>query len=532
MNAQEILAFCLKNGLLLDSEVLKLFSEITDANSVKMIIEKIKSYTHEKIITKKVFSQSKEMENLFLTLPTESQKNLETLKIKLGLSIEISREQQKEKIENPVREFNKVKITSATPVHNFKPEVSNFVKYFRNRISEMRIILQENSKLSNLISINKISKGRQMFSIIGMVSDKRTTKNKNILLELEDLGGRIKVLINGNKEELYKEAEDIALDSVIGVRGMGDNNIIFANDIVFPDSLIQERKRALSDERAVFIGDLHYGSKLFLEDKFLKFIDYLNGKVQDSKEESEKIKYLFIVGDLVSGVGNYPTQEKDLKIVGLEEQFAGVSELLSRIRKDINIIISPGNHDGVIMMEPQPLLDEKYAWPLYNMKNVFLTANPANVNIGFTTGFSTRNPAEANGDTRSFSGFDVLTYHGYSFAYYANSIPKLMMGGALNAPEKIMAYLLKNRHLAPSHASVQYFPFEEDRLLIKKVPDILVSGHTHKSAVSYYNNVLMISTGTWEAKTAFQEKMGNEPDFCKVPMFNLKTREVKILDFE
>jgi DNA polymerase II small subunit len=103
---------------------------------------------------------------------------------------------------------------------------------------------------------------------------------------------------------------------------------------------------------------------------------------------------------------------------------------------------------------------------------------------------------------------------------------------ALNSPEKIMTYLLKHRHLAPSHSSTQYFPAEEDSLIIKKIPDIFVSGHTHKSAVSYYNNILIVSIASWESKTAYQEKMGNEPDFCKVPMFNLKTRTIKILDFE
>ena len=69
-------------------------------------------------------------------------------------------------------------------------------------------------------------------------------------------------------------------------------------------------------------------------------------------------------------------------------------------------------------------------------------------------------------------------------------------------------------------------------LIIKKIPDIFVSAHTHKSAVSYYNNTLLISVSSWESKTPYQEKMGNEPDFCKVPMFNLKTRTIKILDFE
>ena len=95
-----------------------------------------------------------------------------------------------------------------------------------------------------------------------------------------------------------------------------------------------------------------------------------------------------------------------------------------------------------------------------------------------------------------------------------------------------MKYLLKNRHLAPSHSSNQYFPHEEDALLIKKVPDIFLSGHTHKCGVTNYNNVLIISVSCWEAMTPYQEKFGNEPDHCKVPMLNLKTRAVKILDFE
>jgi len=32
--------------------------------------------------------------------------------------------------------------------------------------------------------------------------------------------------------------------------------------------------------------------------------------------------------------------------------------------------------------------------------------------------------------------------------------------------------------------------------------------------------------------TPYQEKFGNLPDHCKIPMINLKTRAVKILDFE
>ena len=132
---------------------------------------------------------------------------------------------------------------------------------------------------------------------------------------------------------------------------------------------------------------------------------------------------------------------------------------------------------------------------------------------------------------KNFSGFDILTYHGFSYSFYANTVPSLVEKG-LNEPDKVMAYLLKNRHLAPTYSSIQTYPSEKDELVIKKVPDVFVSGHTHKCAVSYYNNILIISGSGWEEETEYQKRKGNQPDFCKVPMLNLKTRAVTILDFD
>ncbi len=524
MNTQEILRFCMERGFLLDKEVLNLFDETSDIEYIKLIIEKIKDTTNQRIITKNLFNQNKDkVFQILSALPRENQQQLEKLKIKLGLSIEISKEFStetktgKEQEEKTISEGNGVKVLSAfSNNHTKKLEVADFTKYFRNRLNEMKKILQGHIALKNLVSINKISGNRQGMSIIGIVSSKSVTKNKNLLLDVEDLTGKIRVLINANNPKIYEKAEEISLDSILGFSGIGNGEILFANEVVFPDSSLPERKKSPIEEYALFLGDLHFGSKLFLEKGFLRFLDYINGNVPNTPEV-EKIKYLFLTGDLIAGVGVYPSQERDLILKDIEEQFIGLSHLLSRIRKDIQIIISPGNHDGVRLMEPQPLLNEKYAWSIYDLKNAVLTGNPAYVNIG----------AKEN-----FSGFDVLTYHGFSFPYYANTVPKFMTEKTLNFPDKIMAYLLKNRHLAPSHSSVQYYPSEEDNLMIKKIPDIFVSAHTHKSAVSYYNNILMVSTSSWEAKTSNQERMGNEPDFCKVPLFNLKTRTIKILDFE
>jgi len=529
MDTKQLLKFCLEKGLLLDKEVLGLFNETSDIESVKLIIEKIKNCTKQNVITKNVFYENKEKVNQFLyELPQKNQKELENLKIKLGLSIEISREKQflvneeNQKNINEAKniyekiEDNKVTVLSSVPLSNKKIEVQDFVAYFKSRFIEMRGLLQTHSELENLVSISKIFGTHQKISIIGIVYDKSVTKNKNILLEIEDATGKIKVLISKTKKGVYEKAENVALDSVLGFKGSGNEEIFFADDIIYPDSSLPERKNSPKEEWALFIGDLHFGSKRFMKNNFLKFIDYLNGDFQ-SEGETKKIKYLFLVGDVVTGIGNYPNQEKDLEIVDLEEQFFGLAELLSKIRKDIKIIISPGNHDGVRLMEPQPFLDEKYAWPLYEMENVVITPNPSYLKIGEKT---------------NFSGFTVLTYHGFSYPYYANNIPSLIQKKAMNCPEEIMKYLLKNRHMAPTHSSTQYFPLEKDGLLIREVPDIFVSAHTHKCGVAYYNNILLISISCWEEMTPYQEKFGNIPDHCKVPMFNLKTRKVKILDFE
>lgn len=518
MQTNEILKFCLEKGLLLDEEVLNLFNETDDVETLKLFIDKIQTYTQKRIITKKIFCDKERFGKIFSTFPESRKKNLEKLKIKLGLNIEISREVQNISERNDLKEdsLGNVKIVSMDYAPSKKLEVKDFVTYFRSRFSEMRCFLQEHSELDNLISINKIPLNQQRFSLIGIVSDKRITKNNNIIFEIEDLTGKISVLVTKNKKELYALAEEVTLDSVIGFKCSGSKEIIFVNDIIFPEVQLPERKNSFVEEYAVFLGDLHIGSTRFMEKNFLNFINYLNGNVKNTPEVS-KIKYLIIVGDLIAGVGAYPGQDSELKLGDLELQFEKAAELLGKIRKDIKIIISPGNHDGIRLMEPQPVMDEKYAWALYNLKNVILVGNPCQVNI-------------ASHDL--FEGFNILLYHGVSFFYYINNIIHLIKKTAAHNPEYIMSYVLKNRHLAPTHSSTQYFPSEKDAHLIRNIPDIFVSGHIHKSSVAYYNNILMISVSSWEEMTPYMEKQGAKPDFCKVPLFNLKTRAIKILDFE
>ena len=81
MDSKEILKFCLEQGLLVDKDVLGLFSDSNDLASVKLIIERIKNQTQQKIITKELFSKNREkVTQVFSSLPEEQQKSLESLK--------------------------------------------------------------------------------------------------------------------------------------------------------------------------------------------------------------------------------------------------------------------------------------------------------------------------------------------------------------------------------------------------------------------------------------------------------------------
>ncbi len=529
MDPKEILKFCIQNGLLVDQEILKIISENSDIESAKLIIKNIKNKTSEKVITRQLFEKEQgQVSKVFSDIPLENQEKLQKLKIKLGISIEVSKEvekvvgdvkQKEEEVEikkTPYENKTGVKILSRTPSPGKKHEIGDFVQMYRSRFIKMRDMIKNRRELRNLTSINKITGSSQSVSIIGLISDKRKTKNGNLLFDVEDLTGKIRVLVNQNKKELYEQARDIPLDGIIGFRCGGNREILFANDLYYPDAGLSIKKHSKIEEYALFLSDIQCGSKIFLEKNFLEFIKYLNGEIPNTPEV-EKIKYIFLVGDVVEGVGIFPRQERELAIKDLEGQYSRLAELLDKIRKDITIIISPGNHDGVRLMEPQPILDEKYAWPLYNLKNVVMTPNPAIVNMGAKKGFE---------------GFDVLVYHGFSYPYYADNVPSLIdEDNVMNKPNLIMKYLLKNRHLAPTHKSTQYFPSENDDMIIENTPDIFVSGHTHKMDIAYYKNILLISAATWEKQNKFQERMANTPDFSKVPMFNLKTREIKILDF-
>ncbi|MBS3141215.1 metallophosphoesterase [Candidatus Woesearchaeota archaeon] len=410
-----------------------------------------------------------------------------------------------------------------------KRELGDFVKYFRNRYNSLRSILMNRPELQNAMSINRLKnkplnvgptgKSRERVSIIGIVKDKDITKNGNVILTLEDLTGEMTVLCS-KTAPCFNEAKDIGFDEVIGISGSMGENIIFINELFLPDiSLNNELKKSENEEYLVFTSDIHYGSKSFYETEFNNFILWLNGEYGDEKEReiSKKVKYLFLLGDLVEGVGIYPGQDNDLKIVDIYDQYNGLSKYIERIRKDVKIFVIGGNHDALRLSEPQPAISKEFANSFYEMENVCFLSNPCLVNVC---------------KTENFPGLNVLLYHGYSLHYLSQNVSSLKDSGGLNRVELIMKYLLQRRHLCPAYGSALFVPdTRDDPLIIKKVPDIFATGHVHKLALGNYRNVNLIQAGCWVGQTDYQEKQGMMPDPCKIVLVNSMSREIKVLDF-
>ena len=129
-------------------------------------------------------------------------------------------------------------------------------------------------------------------------------------------------------------------------------------------------------------------------------------------------------------------------------------------------------------------------------------------------------------------GFRILMYHGASINRFIDEIPDIRTNFGHNSPTRVVREMLKRRHLAPIHGGMDYIPCEKgDPMVIDKIPDIIATADQHRAEVSNYNNILMVASSCWQSITPFEEKVGNVPDPCKVPLFNLKTREIKMLDF-
>lgn len=334
----------------------------------------------------------------------------------------------------------------------------------------------------------------QKVKVAGLLSSKFNRRN-NMEISIDDPGGSLKFACQG--DAVVTVAQEAPLDSmVVAELTRSKSGQLYANSLIMPD--VPDRKPIASSHRvyAVLLSDLHIGSKMFIEADFLRFVQWLNGKLGDLDIVS-RVKYVVIAGDVVDGVGVYPGQEFQLVETNPRMQYAKAAALLEMIPKHIQIIISPGNHDVVRQALPQPAVSLDIADELYGMENVRWVGGPAYVKLHGTT---------------------FLIYHGKSLDDVIATTPDL----SYSKPANAMKLLLRARHLAPTYGKrTALSPEQRDYLVVDPVPDVLHCGHVHAFDEMSYRGTLLINSGTWQAQTSFQANMGVEPTPSVVPIVNL-----------
>ncbi|MBN2517316.1 MAG: DNA-directed DNA polymerase II small subunit [Candidatus Altiarchaeota archaeon] len=385
--------------------------------------------------------------------------------------------------------------------------VENFMELFRDRYKRIRSVLEERPMLKDVVDIANVQKyeGGQV-KIIGMVTALRESKKGNTLIEVEDTTGKALVVHSG---DLRETGTLLVTDQLIGVVGTVRGDLILAKEIIEPD-IPATKKQPECDEPVsiAFLSDIHVGSLLFKEAEFQRFLGWLNLQGDGNQRQiAQQVKYLFIAGDLVDGIGIYPSQESELSIPDIYKQYDYLARLLEQIPSYIEVIVSVGNHDAVRRCEPQPSVNG-YLDSLKELPNVHLVGNPAWVNA---------------------HGFDVLMYHGTSMDALISSLSQL----SYSQPERAQIEYLKKRHLSPIYGTKeQIAPEERDYMVIDSVPDIFHCGHVHKNGYANYRGVRVINSGTWQAQTDYQQQQGHMPTPCKVPILDLQNLQLKVINFE
>ncbi len=377
-------------------------------------------------------------------------------------------------------------------------EIENLIAYFKSRYEKLANILSKRPELRNFTKIADINDSDESLSLILMVREIRTSKNGHKIVEFEDDTGTISILFSQNKEDLFAEAEKLVRDEVIGViaNKSKDNNFAFGQEIINPGVLRIPEKEM--DFGIVFLSDVHIGSLTFLEDAFLRFIDWINCEYGDESQRrvAEDVKYLIIGGDIVDGIGVYPNQDQELVIKDITKQYDEAARLLGNIRSDIKIIIAPGNHDASRVAEPQPAVPEEYAKALYELDNVEFISNPGVV---------------------SLDGINVLIYHGRSFDDLVMAVKEF----TYEKSDLLMEEILKKRHLAPIYGERTPLASElEDYLVIDEVPDIFHTGHIHVNSYRKFNGIHLINSGTFQTQTSFQKIHNIMPTPAEVPVIH------------
>lgn len=463
------LNFVINKGFQIHPDALKILEQI-DVKELERIIKQI--------------VREKERQRLYLI----SQKDLESF---LGIKEDETIEDTHEILYDP------------TPNIASAEGVQGFSALFASRYAKLKRIMSNRPEAKMLKTISAVisAKSKDEVYVCGLVTDRRTDRNVT-KITLDDQSGLIETIVID--EDLQKVASGLLMDQFVMEKIITSKNGGFiVKDIILPDIPDHPANRSRTEAYAVFVSDLHVGSKYFMEKEFNELISWLSNPDPIAK----RVRFLVLGGDVVDGIGIYPNQDKELVALNTQDQLNILFDILDRVPKHIKVFISPGNHDPGRRALPQPAIPAKYNPDLWGRKNFFMIGNPAII---------------------SLNGVKVLIFHGQS----VDDIVKTTPGLSYDKPAKVMQYLLKARHLSPIYgAQTPLAPELEDFMVIDDVPDIFHAGHVHVIDLDLYKNILILNSGAWQSQTPFQSGVGITPTPGVAVIVNLKTFKVYTKDF-
>ncbi len=376
--------------------------------------------------------------------------------------------------------------------------VKGYNALFSSRFNKLKRIVSDRPEARMLKSLTfvKNERSKDDMYVCGLVTARNSERSVTKLV-LEDPSGSLEGIIFDT--ELQKTADTLLVDQFVMARvSVGKNSGFIIKDLIFPDIPDQATNKSESEAYAVFLSDLHIGSKYFMEEELTEFFSWISSPDPIAK----KIRFILIGGDLVDGVGIYPNQNKELVCQTIEEQLKKVEGLIDQIPKNIKVIIMPGNHDPGRRALPQPAIPKKYNSGLWERENVIMVGNPAVV---------------------SLNGVKVMMFHGQSI----DDIVKTTPGLSYDKPTNVMKHLLRARHLSPIYGSqTPIAPEMQDLMVIEDIPDIFHVGHVHKAQLDMYKGILLVNSGSWQKQTPFQASVGMTPNPGIALLVNLKTFQV------
>jgi DNA polymerase II small subunit len=446
------------------------------------ILEQIDVKELERII--KQIVKEKERQQLYLI----SQKDLESF---LGIKEDESIEDRHEILYDP------------TPNLASAEGVQGFTALFSSRYTKLKRIMSNRPEAKMIKTVSAVisAKSKDEVYVCGLVTDRRTDRNVT-KITLDDQTGIIETIVVD--EELQKVASGLLMDQFVMEKIVTSKNGGFiVKDIILPDIPDHAANRSKTEAYAVFVSDLHVGSKYFMEKEFSDLVAWLSSPDPIAK----RVRFFILGGDVVDGIGIYPNQDKELVALNTQDQLKMLYDILDKIPKHIKVFIAPGNHDPGRRALPQPAIPAKYNPDLWGRKNFFMVGNPAII---------------------SLNGVKVLIFHGQS----VDDIVKTTPGLSYDKPAKVMQYLLKARHLSPIYgAQTPLAPELEDYMVIDDIPDIFHAGHVHVIDLDLYKNILILNSGAWQSQTPFQSGVGITPTPGVAVLVNLKTFKVYTKDF-